>query len=401
VRLRGDARSAPGSPQDPSAVKLVLSPVAGTPVCRTLVVVADRQVSPLAGGDQAEGFALVRFAQSLSGSASIEQLERRFLAGFGRLFGVPMYAYDLVDPVTGRVSCVGAAANISDAFTVRYEREGRDLDPVTAEALATGRPAYNQALMSAEEWLESPVYRTAYHLHGMRHVAEAPVMIGGRLAGTLHFGTSDADRGFVPAQLAMAAEIAALLGGTLRALETQDRLQRERDHAEAALSLTGTAVVVSDPHAGELRLNDAARRLVADVVEADAHLHALIARPADGDTGLTRRAPVELITGETAVLHSRATPAAGQDRGRIAVLELEREHPAIAPQLLAPLTPREREVATLVVEGLSDREIAERLMLSHHTVTQYVKRTYRKLDVDSRVTLTRALLRPPAPARRS
>jgi hypothetical protein len=32
--------------------------------------------------------------------------------------------------------------------------------------------------------------------------------------------------------------------------------------------------------------------------------------------------------------------------------------------------------------------------------TQYVKRIYRKLDVDSRVTLTRALLRPPASAAR-
>lgn len=350
-------------------------------------------------GEPADGFELVRFAQALSGAATLKQLERRFLCGFGPLFDVPMYAYDLVDPVTGRVSCVGAAANISDSFAVRYEREGRDLDPVTAEALASGRPAYNLALMSAEEWLESPVYRTAYHLHGMRHVAEAPVMIAGRVAGTLHFATSDADREFIPAQLAMAGEIAALLGVTLRALEHQDRLQRERDQATAALALTGAAVLISDPHAAELQLNDAAQQLVADVVDADEHLNALIARPADGDGRLARRAEVELVTGETAVLHSHAIPAAGEDRGRIAVLELERGHPGIAPRLLGPLTPRERDVATLVVEGLSDREIAEQLSLSHHTVTQYVKRVYRKLNVDSRVTLTRALLRPPPPAR--
>ena len=272
----------------------------------------------------------MRFAQALSGAASLKQLERRFLVGFGRLFDVPMYAYDLLDPVTGRVSCVGAAANISDAFAVRYEREGRDLDPVTAAALKSGRPAYNRALMSEEEWLDSPVYRTAYHLHGMRHVAEAPVMIAGRLAGTVHFATSDADRGFTDAQLAMAGEIAALLGLTLRTLEHQDRLQRERDQAAAALALTGAAVLVSDPHADELQLNDAARQLVADVVDAGEHLNALIARPADGDGCVARRAEVELVTGETAVLHSRAIPAAGENRGRIAVLELEREHPGIA-----------------------------------------------------------------------
>ena len=49
-------------------------------------------------------------------------------------------------------------------------------------------------------------------------------------------------------------------------------------------------------------------------------------------------------------------------------------------------------MATLVVDGLTDREIAERLYLSRHTVSQYVKRIYRKLGVDSRVMLTRLLL---------
>jgi DNA-binding NarL/FixJ family response regulator len=363
-------------------------------------VVAPRQGKPLAGGAQAAGFELVRFAQALSGSASLKQLERHFLGGFGPLLGVQMYGYDLVDPLTGRASCV-AVANVSDLFVARYEREGRDLDPVSVAALATGKPAYNLALMSPEEWLESPVYRCAYHLPAMRHVAEVPVMSGGRLAGAIHLGNSDPERNFTSAQLDMVGEIAALLGLTLGALEHQEQLQRERDQAEAALALAGAAVVVSDPHADELRLNDAARRLAADVVEAEAHLHALIARPADGDASLARHAEVELVTGETAVLHSRATPATGNDHGRIAVLELERDRPGIAPQLLAPLTQREREVATLVVDGLSDREIADQLVLSHHTVTQYVKRVYRKLDVDSRVTLTRALLRPPAPARRS
>jgi DNA-binding CsgD family transcriptional regulator len=55
----------------------------------------------------------------------------------------------------------------------------------------------------------------------------------------------------------------------------------------------------------------------------------------------------------------------------------------------------------LIIEGLSDREIAEQLSLSRYTVHQYVKRIYRKLDVDSRVALTRLLLGVPIGARRS
>ena len=49
-------------------------------------------------------------------------------------------------------------------------------------------------------------------------------------------------------------------------------------------------------------------------------------------------------------------------------------------------------MALFVVDGRSDREIAEGLSLSHHTVSQYVKRIYRKLDVASRVALTGLLL---------
>jgi DNA-binding NarL/FixJ family response regulator len=75
-----------------------------------------------------------------------------------------------------------------------------------------------------------------------------------------------------------------------------------------------------------------------------------------------------------------------------AVLEVQRARPEIAPAPLASLTQREAEVAVLIAEGLADREIAQRLYLSHHTVSQYVKRIYRKLDVDCRVGLTRLLL---------
>jgi len=82
------------------------------------------------------------------------------------------------------------------------------------------------------------------------------------------------------------------------------------------------------------------------------------------------------------------------------VLELTCDHPRIDHAQLIALTPRESEVAVLVVEGLSDREIAERLCLSRFTVHQHVKRIYRTLEVASRVALTRLLLGAPVRRRR-
>lgn len=53
------------------------------------------------------------------------------------------------------------------------------------------------------------------------------------------------------------------------------------------------------------------------------------------------------------------------------------------------LTERETEVLKLVAKGLSYRQIADRLVLSHRTVQNHVQNTLRKLQMHNRVELTR------------
>ena len=60
------------------------------------------------------------------------------------------------------------------------------------------------------------------------------------------------------------------------------------------------------------------------------------------------------------------------------------------PDAAAPkLTERETEVLRLVAKGLSYRQIAERLVLSHRTVQNHVQNTLGKLQLHNRVELTR------------
>jgi DNA-binding NarL/FixJ family response regulator len=56
------------------------------------------------------------------------------------------------------------------------------------------------------------------------------------------------------------------------------------------------------------------------------------------------------------------------------------------------LTERETEVLRLVAKGLSYRQIAERLVLSHRTVQNHVQNTLGKLQLHNRVELTRYAL---------
>ncbi|MCX5416129.1 AAA family ATPase [Streptomyces sp. NBC_00059] len=63
------------------------------------------------------------------------------------------------------------------------------------------------------------------------------------------------------------------------------------------------------------------------------------------------------------------------------------------PQQLVSLTAREREVAELVAEGLTNQAIADRLYLSPRTVETHLSRVYRKADVTSRAALAALIAR--------
>jgi LuxR family transcriptional regulator, maltose regulon positive regulatory protein len=73
-----------------------------------------------------------------------------------------------------------------------------------------------------------------------------------------------------------------------------------------------------------------------------------------------------------------AAEAARADRFLAASSDVERNRDA------AGVTAREREVLTLLAEGLTNRQIAERLVLSEHTVHRHVTNILRKLELPSR-----------------
>jgi DNA-binding CsgD family transcriptional regulator len=65
---------------------------------------------------------------------------------------------------------------------------------------------------------------------------------------------------------------------------------------------------------------------------------------------------------------------------------------AAATSLKDPLTTREREIAGLVAEGLSNREVASKLVLSERTVESHVRNILTKTGFRSRTELTRWVL---------
>ena len=86
-----------------------------------------------------------------------------------------------------------------------------------------------------------------------------------------------------------------------------------------------------------------------------------------------------------------ATWDARRVRSRLRALGVRRRIVATEPRTdgWAAITPAELAVARLVADGLTNRQIAERLFLSPHTVNAHVRHSFTKLAINSRVALAR------------
>jgi DNA-binding CsgD family transcriptional regulator len=99
------------------------------------------------------------------------------------------------------------------------------------------------------------------------------------------------------------------------------------------------------------------------------------------------------VFGRALELYAQAGAAwdAGRVRGRLRALGVRRRLVAAhrPGRGWAAMTDSELAVARLVAQGLTNREVAERLFVSQHTVSGHLRHVFAKLDVNSRVDLTR------------
>lgn len=109
---------------------------------------------------------------------------------------------------------------------------------------------------------------------------------------------------------------------------------------------------------------------------------ALLAARGGASTGARARVPVR--GGPWIVLHGSVVGDPAD--GRTAVILEPATGPELAPLIVAAyaLTQRERDVAQLVLQGLSTAEIARRLCLSEYTVQDHLKAIFDKVGVRTR-----------------
>jgi DNA-binding NarL/FixJ family response regulator len=129
----------------------------------------------------------------------------------------------------------------------------------------------------------------------------------------------------------------------------------------------------------------AARVLVLTTFDLDDYVYGALRAGASGFL-LKDTRPRDLLQAIETVAAGDALLAPSVTRRLIAEFAARRD-PTHAPTALAELTAREREIMRLVAEGLSNAEIAGRLVISPLTAKTHVSNVLRKLDCRDRAAL--------------
>ena len=173
------------------------------------------------------------------------------------------------------------------------------------------------------------------------------------------------------------------------------RAQHEHDehHLDAALTLLTRLRVAAGEHHGNLL-----EILVLEALAHDAHgdrpqalrtlEHALVLAAPEGYLRLFADEGPPLAQ----LLHALPAPDAALRPYLATLRAATAEHQPGRPgdDLAEPLTAREREILQLIADGLNNKDLAARLVLSLHTVKVHTRNIYAKLGVGSR---TQAIVR--------
>ena len=128
---------------------------------------------------------------------------------------------------------------------------------------------------------------------------------------------------------------------------------------------------------------DSSRVLVLTTFEVDEYVYGALRAGASGF--LLKRTPAaDLVAGIRVVAAGDALLAPSVTRR---LVDQFAQRPAAGPadtKALDGITEREREVLSLVAQGLSNAEIADRLVLSEGTVKTHIKHIFGKLDLRDR-----------------
>lgn len=204
-------------------------------------------------------------------------------------------------------------------------------------------------------------------------------------------------------RVVVADDQAMVRAGFVALLDAQDGIEvvAEADTGTRALAAARSLrpdVVLMDIRMPEMDGLAATRQIASDTSLSDVRVVVLTTFELDeyvfeamraGASGflVKHTEPAELVRAVRVVADGEALLSPSVTRRLVAEFAARTREPTGAPDALAELTSREREVMALVAEGLTNAEIGERLFMSPATARTHVSRILTKLGARDRTQL--------------
>jgi DNA-binding CsgD family transcriptional regulator/PAS domain-containing protein len=325
-----------------------------------------------------------RYVSTLQSALTLDEVTDAFMREGASLIPSDVHGLYQLDAAGNGV--VGVRVSTPKRFLDAYEDYGRADDPVLAFATREKRPIDSSRVVSAQAW-ESCGARAALAVDGYHHSLEAPVLVAGTVYGTMNFARAHGRAEFSEQDLVSARFAGEQLGLAAERALRFELTGRRTSMLEHTLDCIPQPVILTDLDAQVLFRNRAARNTSAgtpddpvseSIGEAlDAfrthgkRVHTRsVRRPGTGDQLITKSFHLSerLDIAVTLVFNS-----GGEQLKRLPAWNV--------------LSRREQEIAELVAQGLTTKQIAERAFISENTVKQHLKRVFAKVDVHNRAEL--------------
>ncbi len=233
-------------------------------------------------------------------------------------------------------------------------------------------------------------YRDLLAPSGIPFELRAAFVSRGRCWGAVHIARREHKRDFIAEDANTLALITSAIADGIRTSLRFDAARHGHDGTAPGLVVLGATndVELITPPARELLAAMRNPSQAASDETPPASLVALAAFARRGSQQADRPDAIAVPT-RSGWLTLHASLPDGRDDGKVAiVLERTPSPQSTAIRLEADgVTMREREIATLLAEGLTNPEIAARLVLSPYTVQDHIKSLFEKIGVSSRQEL--------------
>jgi DNA-binding CsgD family transcriptional regulator len=324
-------------------------------------------------------------------------LQRRLLHWLRRLVPAEAAFFATADPAS-LLFTGGFAEEPLEAVTALFlanEFGAADVNKFAGLATSSTHVASLDVVTSGDRFA-SPRYREIMRPLGLGDELRVALTTGAQCWGYLCLHRTDHPNGFTESDLALVAAAAPHLAHALRqALLLQAPATGGRSREPGVVVLAeDLSLVAATAQASEYLAHmepPSSLPLPVCIYTAAAALRAIEhGSAAPGSMPTTR---VHTRTGQWLTIHASRLNAPAGEQGITVVIE-EADASSTLPLRLSAyrLSPREAEVATLVLRGTSTRGISTTLHISEHTVQDHLKSVFDKVGVRSRRELIGAML---------